>query len=265
MTLTLHFRPENAEALFSTAGDAPPGMWETACAQLEPTEAQRHMLAQLWQGYAAQAQAIRCAHAFDAPPPARARAGRAALHAFGGGASGPKPAFGWLACAELARGAAGGAARAVLRPRACHTPRPGPCLYLQGRARGGGTGGAGCCAARGVRHPRHPASQHAGVRHRRLRAPPAVPPSVAPASTAAGPLSRQPQRVPSGPARGVVVWCWPPLAQPRAQPQASSHPPEPPLNPAVSLACLPPPPTPMCGTAAASCRSIWTCSTRRAG
>ncbi|KAL4426259.1 hypothetical protein ABPG77_009874 [Micractinium sp. CCAP 211/92] len=59
MTLTLHFRPENAEALFSTAGDAPPGMWETACAQLEPTEAQRHMLAQLWQGYAAQAQAIR--------------------------------------------------------------------------------------------------------------------------------------------------------------------------------------------------------------
>ncbi len=196
-------------------------------------------------------------------PPVLGRAGPHYMRL--GGGSGPKPAFGWLACAELARGAAGGAARAVLRPRACHTPRPGPCLYLQGRARGGGTGGAGCCAARGVRHPRHPASQHAGVRHRRLRAPPAVPPSVAPALTAAGPLSRQPQRVPSGPARGVVVWCWPPLAQPRAQPQASSHPPEPPLNPAVSLACLPPPPTPMCGTAAASCRSIWTCSTRRAG
>ncbi|KAL4436560.1 hypothetical protein ABPG75_003699 [Micractinium tetrahymenae] len=59
MTLTLHFRPENAEALFSTAGDAPPGMWEAACAQLEPTQAQRRMLAQLWHGYAAQAQAIR--------------------------------------------------------------------------------------------------------------------------------------------------------------------------------------------------------------
>lgn len=59
LTLTLHFRPENAEALFATSGDAPPGMWEAACARLQPTQAQRSMLAQLWRGYAAQAKAIR--------------------------------------------------------------------------------------------------------------------------------------------------------------------------------------------------------------
>lgn len=72
MTLTLHFRPENAEALFATAGDAPPGMWEAACAQLEPTAAQRRMLAQLWHGYAAQAQAIRCEGMYPGVLPAPA-------------------------------------------------------------------------------------------------------------------------------------------------------------------------------------------------
>jgi hypothetical protein len=59
LSFALHHKPENAQALFATAADAPPGTWEAAAAQLEPTRAQHNQLQQLWHAYAARVGQLR--------------------------------------------------------------------------------------------------------------------------------------------------------------------------------------------------------------
>ena len=59
LSFTLHHKPENAQALFATAADAPPGLWAAAASQLEPTRAQHCQLQQLWHAYAAQVGQLR--------------------------------------------------------------------------------------------------------------------------------------------------------------------------------------------------------------
>ncbi|PRW57571.1 hypothetical protein C2E21_3307 [Chlorella sorokiniana] len=63
MAITLHYRPENAQALFATAAQAPPGHWERIAACLEPTQAQRATLRHMWRAFAGQLQAIRAERA----------------------------------------------------------------------------------------------------------------------------------------------------------------------------------------------------------
>jgi hypothetical protein len=63
LSLTLHLKPENAQVLFATAANAPPGTWEATAASLKPTRAQRVMLRQLWHAYAGRTQAIRAERA----------------------------------------------------------------------------------------------------------------------------------------------------------------------------------------------------------
>jgi hypothetical protein len=58
-SITLHFKPENAQALFATAADAPQELWPVVARSLAPTQAQRAMLQQLWCSYVARVAAIR--------------------------------------------------------------------------------------------------------------------------------------------------------------------------------------------------------------
>lgn len=59
LSLTLRLKPDNAQVLFATAGNAPPGTWEVAAGVLKPTPAQATMLRQLWHAYAGRAQTLR--------------------------------------------------------------------------------------------------------------------------------------------------------------------------------------------------------------
>lgn len=56
--MTLHYKPDNAKALFLTAADAPPAFWDGVAACVAPTRAQRTALQQLWHAFAGHLQGI---------------------------------------------------------------------------------------------------------------------------------------------------------------------------------------------------------------
>lgn len=58
VSMTLHYKPDNAKALFLTAADAPPAFWDGVAACVAPTRAQRTALQQLWHAFAGHLQGI---------------------------------------------------------------------------------------------------------------------------------------------------------------------------------------------------------------
>lgn len=62
-SITLHYKPENAQALFATAADAPVELWPAVARSLAPTQAQRAMLQQVWRWYVARVADIRAKRA----------------------------------------------------------------------------------------------------------------------------------------------------------------------------------------------------------